>query len=165
MLWTNRLIIRDHILSEWETEDRKVYTFIIEEIDTKDLVGEVGYAITEDTPQGKVAFLRYSIKKQVWNKGYTEEVIKRMLEYAFKENNVYSVYTIGQKSKHGIKNIMMQLGFTQETEDSEDVINYKLLRNEWEKNTQPYRKRTLKVKTSGGNIGKTSGKAAVMSMG
>jgi len=35
----------------------------------------------------------YFIKQNLWNKGYTTEALKKVIEFAFPENNVYRIHT------------------------------------------------------------------------
>jgi ribosomal-protein-alanine N-acetyltransferase len=122
--------------------DRKYYFFIIESKITKEFIGEMGYTVIENTPYGKFVDLGYFIMEKYWNKGYTTEALKRVIEFSFEENNVYRISTGCIKENVGSEKIMQKNGLIKEAELKEYVfhdgklkerVKYRLLRNEWKK--------------------------------
>ena len=68
-------------INDIDSKERKYYFFVIENKDTKEFIGEIGYTVTKDTPYGKLVHLGYFIKEKHWNKGFTTEALKRVIEY------------------------------------------------------------------------------------
>jgi ribosomal-protein-alanine N-acetyltransferase len=60
---------------------------------TQEYIGEIGYTVKKNRPFGKIVDLGYFTKEKYWHKGYTTEAVKRIIEYAFKENHVYKITT------------------------------------------------------------------------
>ena len=56
-------------------------------------VGSIGYTVEADTPVGKLVHLGYFTYPRHWGNGYTSEALKKVLEYAFTQDNVYRVTT------------------------------------------------------------------------
>ena len=130
-------------INEVNSNDRKYYFFWIENILTKEYIGEVGYNIILDTSYGKLATLGYYIKEKHWNKGYATEATKRVMEYGFRENNVYRFIGECIKENIGSEKIMINCGMIKEGEFKEyalndgklyDGVQYRLLKHEWERN-------------------------------
>ena len=129
-------------IDDQKSGERKYYFFGIEEKYSNDLIGEIGYAVSNNTHYGKLVHLRYFIKKYCWNKGYTTEALQKVLEYAFEENNVYRIHTGCYKENIYSERIMIKCGFIKEAEFKEyelhdgklkDRVEYRLLRSEWKK--------------------------------
>jgi ribosomal-protein-alanine N-acetyltransferase len=179
-LYTERLIIRDHVLDdltehhellsdeksmrylpeiktknlneskanllksieEAGSKDRKLYFFRIENKNTKEYIGEIGYTATKETPFGKIVDMGYFIKEKHWGKGYTTEALKRVIEYAFEDDNVYRISTGCIKENKGSEKVMIKSGMIKEAEYKEyqlhenklkDRVEYILLKHEWKK--------------------------------
>jgi ribosomal-protein-alanine N-acetyltransferase len=177
-LYTERLIIRDHVITDLEThhellsndnamkylqdiktksideskenlltaikelekDDRELYFFRIENIETNEFIGEIGYTVKQNTPYGKLVDIGYFIKEKYWNKGYTTEALKRVMEYAFVENNVYRISAGCIKENKGSEKVMIKCSLIKEAEFKEYVLHegklkdrvvYRMLRNEW----------------------------------
>jgi ribosomal-protein-alanine N-acetyltransferase len=47
--------------------------------------------------------LGYFIKEKHWDKGYTTEAVKRIIEFAFNENNVYRIHTGCHKENNNME--------------------------------------------------------------
>jgi ribosomal-protein-alanine N-acetyltransferase len=129
-------------IDEKNLNDRKYYFFWIENKVTKEYIGEVGYNVILNTPFGKIATLGYYIKEKYLNNGYATEATKKIIEYAFTENNVYRFIGECIKENIGSENVMKKLGMTKEAEFKEyalnedklkDGVQYRLLKYEWEK--------------------------------
>ena len=76
------------VLEDMQKSDRKFYFMHIELKDSHEQVGSVGYTVTNDTPIGKLVHAGYFIYPKFWGKGYTTEAFKRVLEFAFCDNDV-----------------------------------------------------------------------------
>jgi ribosomal-protein-alanine N-acetyltransferase len=127
-------------INEIKSENRKLYFFRIETKTTKEYIGEIGYTVENETPVGKVVGLGYFIRAKYWNKGYTTEALKRLIEFAFLENNVYRITTGCLKENKGSERVMQKCGMIKEGEFKEyqlhedelkDRVVYRLLRSEW----------------------------------
>ena len=132
-------------IDETNSNNRKYYFFCVENIKTKEYIGEVGYNVILDTPFGKMATLGYYIKEKYWNNGYTTEAVNKILEYAFVKNNVYRFIGECIKENIGSEKIMQKCGMIKEGEYKEyalnenklkDGVQYRLLKYEWEKNIE-----------------------------
>ena len=82
----------------------------------------------------------YFIYPKFWGKGYTTEAFKRVLEFAFSENNVYRVSTGCLAENVGSERVMQKSGLIKEAEHVDyewhdgkmkTRLEYRLLRNEW----------------------------------
>jgi len=122
--------------------DRKFYFFRIENKITNEFIGEIGYTVMQNTPYGKLVHLGYFIFEKYWNKGFVTEALKRIIEFAFIENNVYRIHIGCFKENIGSERVMQKCGFTKEADFKEytlhegklkDRVEYRLLKNEWGK--------------------------------
>ena len=129
-------------IDEANSDDRKYYFFWIENKITKDFIGEVGYNVILSTPFGKIATIGYYIKKNYWNNGYATEATKKIIDYAFTENNVYRFIGECIKENIGSEIVMKKCGMIKEGEYKEyalnedklkDSVQYRLLKYEWKK--------------------------------
>jgi len=132
----------NNTINDQNSKERKYYFFVIENKDTKEFIGEIGYTIKNNTPYGKLVDMGYFIQKNHWNKGYTTEALKRVIEFAFEENNVYRIYTGCLKENIYSEKVMLKCGFIKEAEFKEyvfhddklkDRVAYRMLKNEWKK--------------------------------
>ena len=122
------------------SSNRKLYFLKIEDKNSKEFIGEIGYTVIEETPFGKMVHLGYFIKEKYWGKGYTTEALQRIIEFAFCENNVYRISTGCVKENAGSEKVMQKCGFTKEGELKEhtfhegklkDRVIYHLLKSEF----------------------------------
>ena len=129
-------------INDINSKDRKYYFFIIENKITNEFIGEIGYTVLSNTPCGKLVDLGYFVNEKYWNKGYTTEALKQVIEFAFEKNNVYRIKTGCIKENIGSEKVMQKNGFIKEGEFKEyvfhdgklkDRVQYRLLRNEWKK--------------------------------
>jgi len=81
------------IINDQIYEKRKYFVFRIKDKNSNKLIGAIGYTLLNYTHYGKFAHMGYLIKQNCWNKGYATEALKRVLEFAFEENNVYRIQT------------------------------------------------------------------------
>lgn len=127
------------VLEDMKKSDRKFYFLHIELKDSHKQVGSVGYTVTDDTPVGKMVHAGYFIYPEFWGKGYTTEAFKKVLEFAFSENNVYRVSTGCLAENVGSERVMQKCGLKKEAEHIDyewhdgkmkTRFEYRLLRNE-----------------------------------
>lgn len=131
-----------NVLADMEKSDRKYYFLHIELKDSHEQVGSVGYTVANDTPVGKIVGAGYFIYPKFWGKGYTTEAFRRVLEFAFSDNNVYRV-SIGCLSENkGSEKVMQKCGLIKEAEHIDyewhdgkmkTRLEYRLLKTEWKK--------------------------------
>ena len=130
------------VLSDQASPSRKYYFLHMERKDTHEQIGSIGYTVTDSTPVGKIVHLGYFTYPKHWGNGYTSEALKRLLEYAFTENNVYRVTTGCLAENKGSERVMQKNGMIREAEHLDyewhdgklkTRLEYRLLRHEWEK--------------------------------
>jgi ribosomal-protein-alanine N-acetyltransferase len=130
------------VLNDQGSNERKFYHFVIENKDSNEFIGGIGYTVSEYTPYGKLIHIGYFILKKYWNKGFTTEALKRVIEFAFDENDVYRIHTGCTKENIYSEKIMQKCGFIKEAEFIEyvfhdgklkDRVEYRMLKNEWKK--------------------------------
>ena len=131
-----------NVLKDKENKDRKFYFFNVELKSSHEQVGSVGYTVVDNTPLGKIVHAGYFIYPQFWNNGYVTEAFKKVLEFAFIENDVYRVTTGCLAENVGSEKVMIKCGLIKEAEHIEwewhdgkmkDRLEYRLLKKEWEK--------------------------------
>ena len=127
-------------INDINSKSRKYYFFVIENKIANEFIGEIGYTVTKDTHYGKLVHLGYFIMEKYWNNGFTTEALKRVIEFAFEENNVYRVSTGCVKENIRSEKVMQKNGFIKEAEYKEyiyhegklkDRVEYRLLKYEW----------------------------------
>ncbi len=132
----------DTVLSDIDSEKRQFYFLHMELKDTHEQVGSIGYTVIDDTPIGKIVHMGYFTYPKYWGNGYTSEAMRKVLEFAFADNNVYRVTTGCLAENKGSERVMQKNGFIKEAEHIDyewhdgkmkTRLEYRLLRNEWEK--------------------------------
>ena len=98
------------VLSDMKSPERKFYFCHMELKDTHEQVGSIGYTIEADTPVGKLVHLGYFTYPRHWGNGYTSEALKKVLEYAFTQDNVYRVTTGCLAENKGSERVMQKNG-------------------------------------------------------
>jgi len=106
------------------------------------LIGAVGYEIPAVTPLGKIADpMGWFIMPEFQNKGYITEAVKRVLEFAFLQDNCIRVMTGCYKDNLPTQKVMDKTGFRKEAERFEaqyhdgkmkDRLEYAISKGEWE---------------------------------
>ena len=128
------------VLNDMKKSDREFYFLHIELKDLHEQVGSVGYTVMNDTPVGKLVHVGYFIYPKFWGNGYTTEALKRVLEFAFLENNVYRISTGCLAENVASERVMQKCGLTKEAEHIDyewhdgkmkTRLEYRLLREEW----------------------------------
>jgi ribosomal-protein-alanine N-acetyltransferase len=129
-------------IEESNSKNRRLYFFRIENKNTGEYIGEIGYTVLEETPLGKIVDLGYFTKEKYWGKGYATEALKKVMEYAFETDHVYRISTGCVKENAGSEKVMLKCGMIKEAEHKEyqlhenklkDRVEYRLLKHEWEK--------------------------------
>lgn len=132
----------ENVLSDMDSENRQFYFLHIELKDSHEQVGSIGYTVVDDTPVGKIVHLGYFTYPKFWGNGYTSEALKKLLEFAFTENNVYRVTTGCLAENKGSERVMQKSGLIKEAEHIDyewhdgkmkTRLEYRLLRTEWER--------------------------------
>lgn len=130
------------VLSDMSNFDRKYYFMHIELKDSHEQVGSVGYTVVNDTPVGKIVGAGYFIYPKFWGKGYTTEAFRKVLEFAFTDNNVYRVSTGCLAENIGSEKVMQKCCMIKEAEHIDyewhdgkmkTRLEYRLLKREWER--------------------------------
>ena len=128
------------VLNDICRSDRKFYFLHIELKDTHEQVGSIGYTVIDDTPAGKIVHAGYFTYPQFWGRGYTSEALRRVLRFAFEENNVYRVTTGCLADNIGSEKVMRKCGMIKEAEHIDyewhdgrmkTRVEYRLLKPEW----------------------------------
>jgi ribosomal-protein-alanine N-acetyltransferase len=129
-------------INDSRQENRKYYFLRIKDKLTGEHIGEAGYTVTKLTPFGKSVDLGYFIRKKHWNKGYTTEAVKRIMQFAFEADNVYRIATGCLVENQASERVMQKCGMIKEGELKDytlhegklkDRVIYRLLKTEWEK--------------------------------
>lgn len=129
------------VLSDMKSPERKFYFCHMELNDTHEQVGSIGYTVGADTPVGKLVHLGYFTYPRHWGNGYTSEALKKVLEYAFTQDNVYRVTTGCLAENKGSERVMQKNGLIKEAEHIDyewhdckmkTRLEYRLLKHEWE---------------------------------
>lgn len=130
------------VLNDMAKEDRKFYFLHMELKDSHEQLGSVGYTVLNETPVGKIVGAGYFIYPKFWGKGYTTEAFKRVLEFAFVDNNVYRLSTGCLAENVGSERVMQKCGLIKEAEHIDyewhdgkmkTRLEYRLLKSEFGK--------------------------------
>ena len=81
------------VLNDKDSNERKFYHFKIENKITKEFIGCIGYTVLNFASYGKSVHIGYFLKEKYWNNGYITEALKRLIQFAFEENDVYRLHT------------------------------------------------------------------------
>lgn len=129
------------VLEDMTRTDRKFYFMHIELKDSHEQVGSAGYTVENDTPVGKIVGAGYFTYPKFWGKGYMTEAFRRVIAYAFCENNVYRISTGCLAENIGSERVMQKCGLIREAEHIDyewhdgkmkTRLEYRLLKREWE---------------------------------
>ena len=130
----------DQVLQDTKKKDRTFYFFHIELKDSHEQVGSAGYTVEAGTPAGKIVHAGYFTYPKFWNNGYVTEAFRKVLEFAFLEDNVYRVTTGCLAENAGSERVMQKCGLIKEAEHVDwewhdgrmkTRLEYRLLRREW----------------------------------
>lgn len=129
------------VLEDRDSRKRRFYFFHMELKESGEQVGSIGYTVTDETPVGNLVGLGYFSYPKFWGKGYVTEALKRVVEFAFAENNVYRISTGCLAENAGSERVMQKCGFIKEAEHIDyewhdgklkTRLEYRLLKPEWE---------------------------------
>ena len=122
-------------------QPRREYFLRMEEKGTGELIGEIGYTVTEETPVGKLVHAGYFSRKRFWGRGYMSEAFAEVLRFAFEENGVFRLTTGCDPENKGSEKVMKKCGLIKEADMKKKVwmhgkmrerVEYRMLREEWE---------------------------------
>ena len=137
------------VLDDMQKPDRQFYFLHMELKDTHEQVGSIGYTVTDRTPVGKLVHLGYFTYPKFWGNGYTTEAVKELLKFAFTQDGVYRITTGCLAENKGSERVMQKNGLIKEAEHVDYEWHdgkmktrheYRLLKDEWEKETFQYGK-------------------------
>ena len=99
---------------------QKGFRFCITLKDNDELIGGIGYDVAFITPVGKVADpIGWFLLPEYQNKGYMTEAVKKVLEFAFLQDNCIRVATACFKENIATQKVMEKVGFRKEAEKLE----------------------------------------------
>ena len=129
-----------NVMEDMARTDRRFYFLHMELKETHEQVGSIGYTVTDNTPAGKLVHMGYFTYPEFWGNGYTSEALKKVIEYAFTEDNVYRITTGCLAENIGSERVMQKCGMIKEAEHVDwewhdgkmkTRLEYRLLRSEW----------------------------------
>lgn len=129
-----------NVLDDMNSSDRQFYFFHMELKSTHEQVGSIGYTVTQNTPIGKLTGVGYFTYPKFWNNGYTTEALKKIIAFAFEQNDVYRLTTGCLKENTASEKVMQNCGFIKEAEHIDyewhdnqikTRLEYRLLKTEW----------------------------------
>lgn len=94
--------------------DRKCYFFAIVNKENNGFIGAIGFTVTEKNIDGGNAELGYFILKEYWNKGYTTEAARAVIDFAFKTVGLHKISTGCTLENEKSENIMKKLDMIKE---------------------------------------------------
>ena len=130
----------DKVLEDSKNEQRIFYFLHIELKDSHRQVGSIGYNVKDRTPLGKIVHAGYFTYPEFWNNGYVTEAFRKVLEFAFLEDQVYRVTTGCLADNAGSEKVMIKCGLIKEAEHIDwewhdgrmkTRLEYRLLKREW----------------------------------
>lgn len=134
-----------NVLRDQKSRDRRFYFWHMGLKGTQKLIGSIGYTVLAEPPVGKLIEAGYFTFPQFWNHGYVTEAFKKVLEFAFLENNVYRI-TMGCLAENvGSERVMQKCGLIKEAEHvnwqwhdgrMKTRLEYRLLKEEWNRSRE-----------------------------
>lgn len=113
------------------------FQFGVELKNSGELVGDLGFRITEDGKQGEVG---YTLARGHWGKGYATEAVSRLLDHAFGVLGLHRVYAIVDQENALSAAVLERVGLRREGAFVENAwfkgrwsseFLYATLRKEW----------------------------------
>lgn len=129
------------LIKESQLENRTRYFFAIIMKETNEYIGEIGYTIIDDSLEGKVAILDYTISPVHWEKDFSIEASKGVIDYAFKQGNIIKVEYECKKDDIDAQRVIESLGMIKKEDTDKpvvlnseisDKIEYQILKEQWE---------------------------------
>jgi RimJ/RimL family protein N-acetyltransferase len=105
--------------------------------ETGELVGDLGFRITEDGKQGEIG---YTLAREHWGKGYATEAVSRLLDHVFGVLGLHRVYAIVDQENAPSAAVLERVGLRREGAFVENAwfkgrwaseFLYATLRKEW----------------------------------
>jgi ribosomal-protein-alanine N-acetyltransferase len=97
----------------------KVRRFCVAIKETGKLIGACGYDITDETPVGRIGHMGWFILPEHQNRGYITDAAKRVLAFAFLEDNCVRITTGCYKDNIPTQRVMAKAGFRKEAESNQ----------------------------------------------
>lgn len=128
-------------LSETGRAGRTRYFFCIESSECGRYIGEIGFTVRLDTPQGKTVDLGFFIMPEYWGSGIATEAAGEVIRFAFESLDVVKVEAGCIKDNKASERVMQKTGMIKEADYRKrvwhdntlrDRVEYGLLRDEWE---------------------------------
>lgn len=98
--------------------------FCICEKATGHYMGGIGYTITETTPLGKIVHMGYSLLPQYHGRGYMTEAAKKVIQFAFTQDDCIRITTGCIKAHVASSRVMEKAGFRKEGERLKAQYHY-----------------------------------------
>ena len=76
-----------------------------------ELVGDLGFRITEDGKQGEVG---YTLAREHWGKGYATESVSRLLDHAFEVLGLHRVFAVVDQENAPSAAVLERVGLRRE---------------------------------------------------
>jgi len=102
-------------IEDIKNPQRKTYFFVIALKETGEAIGSAGYTVEQFLPVGKIVHLGYFMFTDYHSKGYMTEAVKRVIQFAFEENDVYRINTGCLAENIASERVMMKCGMTKES--------------------------------------------------
>lgn len=127
-------------IKESKLKNRSKYYFAIVLKDTNEYIGEIGYTVLINSPEGKVVNLGYFILPEYWGNGFVSEAAKEVIKYAFKQGDIIKIETGCIKENVASEEVMKMINMIKEGEFKKHVllnsklydrVEYRLLKEEW----------------------------------
>ena len=105
------------------------------------IVGAVGYDVTAATPLGRIGHIGWFILPAYQNRGYITEAARRVLAFAFCDDNCIRITTGCYKENTPTQKVMAKIGFRLEADKikaqyhdgiMKDRLEYAINKDEWE---------------------------------
>jgi ribosomal-protein-alanine N-acetyltransferase len=89
--------------------------FIIELIDTQEVIGWAGLKLVTEEENDHVNFydVGYRLQEKYWGKGYASEAAQAWVDFAFKKMKIPTMYAMAHINNAGSNKIIQKMGFHQ----------------------------------------------------
>ena len=104
-------------------ENADGHYFCITEKNLDIFIGSIGYTISETTPLGKIVHMGYMMFPEYHGRGYMTEAVKRMVDFAFAEDNCIRITTGCHAENIASRKVIEKAGFRKEAEKLEAVYH------------------------------------------
>lgn len=122
-------------------ENTDGHYFCIAEKGADCFIGSIGYTITDTTPLGKIVHMGYMMMPEYHGRGYMTEATKKVIEFAFTQNDCIRITTGCVREHDASRNVMEKAGFRKEAECikaqyhdglMKDRLEYAINKDEWQ---------------------------------